>query len=43
MSEYFAQINWLRSSNENYIDNKYSRTYEWTFDGVKEDMLLIHM
>ena len=33
MSEYFAKINWTRSSDENYIDNKYSREHEWTFDG----------
>ncbi|KGJ87427.1 OsmC family protein [Colwellia psychrerythraea] len=33
MSVYFAKINWLRASNENYIDNKYSRAHEWIFDG----------
>lgn len=33
MSEYFAKINWLRDKDENYIDNKYSRGHEWTFDG----------
>jgi len=33
MSEYFAKINWTRASDENYIDNKYSRGHEWTFDG----------
>lgn len=33
MSEYFARVNWVRLSNENYIDNKYSRGHEWTFDG----------
>ncbi len=33
MSEYFAKINWVRASNENYIDNKYSRGHEWIFDG----------
>ncbi|PKG81918.1 peroxiredoxin [Colwellia sp. 75C3] len=33
MSEYFAKINWLRSADENYIDNKYSRAHEWIFDG----------
>ncbi len=33
MSEYFAQINWLRASHERYIDNQYSRGHEWTFDG----------
>jgi organic hydroperoxide reductase OsmC/OhrA len=33
MSEYFAKINWARGSDENYIDNKYSRGHEWVFDG----------
>jgi len=33
MSEYFAKVNWLRASDENYIDNKYSRGHEWSFDG----------
>lgn len=33
MSAYFAKINWLRASNESYIDNKYSRAHEWIFDG----------
>jgi organic hydroperoxide reductase OsmC/OhrA len=33
MSEYIAKIHWVRSSDENYIDNKYSRGHEWTFDG----------
>ena len=33
MSEYFAKINWVRTSNENYIDNQYSRGHEWIFDG----------
>jgi len=33
MSEYLAKIHWVRSSDENYIDNKYSRGHEWTFDG----------
>jgi len=33
MSEYFAKVNWVRGSNEGYIDNKYSRGHEWTFDG----------
>lgn len=33
MSEYFAKINWVRGSTENYIDNKYSREHEWVFDG----------
>jgi len=33
MSEYFAKVNWSRSNNENYIDNKYSRGHEWSFDG----------
>ena len=33
MSEYFAKINWVRDSNESYVDNKYSRGHEWIFDG----------
>lgn len=33
MSKYFAKINWARANNESYIDNKYSRGHEWTFDG----------
>lgn len=33
MSEYFAKINWVRASDEKYIDNKYSRRHEWRFDG----------
>ena len=33
MSEYFAKVRWLRSENEVYIDNKYSRGHEWEFDG----------
>jgi len=33
MSEYFANIHWSRGLNENYIDNKYSRGHQWTFDG----------
>jgi organic hydroperoxide reductase OsmC/OhrA len=33
MPEYFARINWVRSDNESYTDNKYSRGHEWIFDG----------
>jgi organic hydroperoxide reductase OsmC/OhrA len=33
MSEYFAQVSWQRSSDEPYIDNRYSRGHKWTFDG----------
>jgi len=33
MSEYFAKISWARASDENYIDNQYSRGHDWTFDG----------
>ncbi|WP_200164516.1 OsmC family protein [Francisella adeliensis] len=33
MPKYFAKINWVRGSNESYIDNKYSRGHEWIFDG----------
>lgn len=33
MSVYFAQINWSKQGNENYLDNKYSRAHSWSFDG----------
>lgn len=33
MSTYFAQINWSKSDDEVYIDNKYSRGHTWSFDG----------
>jgi len=33
MSEYYAKVNWIRSIEEKYIDNKYSRGHEWSFDG----------
>jgi organic hydroperoxide reductase OsmC/OhrA len=33
MSEYFAKVHWKRALNESYVDNKYSRAHEWTFDG----------
>ncbi len=33
MSKYYAKIVWNRGSDENYIDNKYSRGHEWSFDG----------
>ncbi len=33
MSEYFAEINWVRGNDEKYIDNQYSRGHEWHFDG----------
>jgi len=33
VSVYFAQINWEKGSNENYLDNKYSRAHTWSFDG----------
>lgn len=33
MSEYFAKISWNRKEDESYIDNKYSRAHEWSFDG----------
>ena len=33
MSEYFAEVNWTRANDDNYIDNKYSRAHEWSFDG----------
>lgn len=33
MSEYSAKISWYRADHEAYIDNKYSRGHEWSFDG----------
>jgi hypothetical protein len=33
MSECFAKINWVRVSDENYVDNKYSRGHECIFNG----------
>ena len=33
MSAYFATVNWVRGSQESYIDNQYSRGHEWRFDG----------
>ncbi|WP_426359638.1 OsmC family protein [Pseudocolwellia sp. HL-MZ19] len=33
MSTYFAQINWAKQDNENYLDNKYSHAHTWSFDG----------
>ena len=33
MSEYLAEIYWVRGNDEKYIDNQYSRGHEWHFDG----------
>jgi organic hydroperoxide reductase OsmC/OhrA len=33
MSEYSAIISWYRGDDEAYVDNKYSRGHEWSFDG----------
>ncbi len=33
MSEHIANIMWQRGSDEAYIDNKYSRAHQWSFDG----------
>lgn len=33
MSEYTAVIRWIRSENENFSDNQYSRGHTWEFDG----------
>jgi organic hydroperoxide reductase OsmC/OhrA len=33
MSEYVATVHWQRSPNELYIDNQYSRSHQWLFDG----------
>ncbi|MDH3629226.1 MAG: OsmC family protein [Acidobacteriota bacterium] len=33
MSEYVARVSWKRGADEPYIDNKYSRAHQWSFDG----------
>lgn len=33
MSEYYAEVKWLRGNEEIYVDNKYSRGHLWKFDG----------
>lgn len=33
MSEYFATVNWVKKSEEKFVDNRYSRAHEWHFDG----------
>ncbi|WP_070969852.1 OsmC family protein [Vibrio sonorensis] len=33
MSVHLATVNWKRSENEAFIDGRYSRVHQWTFDG----------
>ncbi|MEM9599034.1 MAG: OsmC family protein, partial [Acidobacteriota bacterium] len=33
MSEYLAEVRWIRGDDEPYTDNRYSRGHEWRFDG----------
>ena len=33
MSEYSAKVSWYREGDEAFVDNKYSRSHEWGFDG----------
>ena len=33
MSEYHANVSWLRRGSERFIDNKFSRAHHWSFDG----------
>ncbi|MBV1908873.1 MAG: OsmC family protein [Kangiellaceae bacterium] len=33
MSEYFAEISWLKAASESFVDNQYSRGHLWSFDG----------
>ena len=33
MSEYFAKISWRRADGDDFIQTKYSRGHEWSFDG----------
>ncbi|KPH93113.1 peroxiredoxin [Pseudoalteromonas porphyrae] len=33
MSEYQVKIDWTRKADELFIDNKYSRSHQWEFDG----------
>lgn len=33
MAEYVAQVSWSRQTDENFVDNCYSRAHKWSFDG----------
>ena len=33
MSEYFAEISWELSKDDDFLENKYSRGHRWHFDG----------
>ena len=33
MSKYSATVTWKKSTDELFVDNKYSRAHEWKFDG----------
>ena len=33
MSEYYAKVFWARGDDEDYVDNRYSRAHQWSFDG----------
>jgi len=33
VSEYIVTVKWYRGNDEKYIDNKYSRAHQWSFDG----------
>lgn len=33
MADYRAQITWRRGPEEKFVDSRYSRAHEWTFDG----------
>ncbi len=33
MSEYTAEVRWMRAPDERYTDGRYSRAHEWRFDG----------
>jgi len=31
--KYEAKISWARQGSEKFVDNRYSRVHEWSFDG----------
>lgn len=33
MSKHIAKITWARNADEGFLDNRYSRGHEWSFDG----------
>jgi len=33
MSHYVAKVSWVKPKNEAFLDNQYSRSHQWKFDG----------